>query len=74
MQIAQDERLRSIAFPAISTGIYGYPIAQAAAVAVATVKAELAKSHSPLDVTFACFGQDTFDAYLAEGITRGDTR
>ena len=74
LQIAQDERLHSIAFPAIGTGIYGYPIAQAAAVAVATVKAELARSQSPLDVTFACFGQDTFDAYLAEGITRGDTR
>jgi O-acetyl-ADP-ribose deacetylase (regulator of RNase III) len=37
LQIAVDNGLRSVAFPSISTGIYGYPIAQAAAIALGTV-------------------------------------
>jgi O-acetyl-ADP-ribose deacetylase (regulator of RNase III) len=45
---------RSIAFPAISTGIYGYPADKAASVAVRTVRDDLAR-HGDLDVTFACF-------------------
>ncbi len=56
---------RSIAFPAISTGIFGYPIGQATRIAVATVRAEIA-ARGDLDVTFACFDQHTLDAYEKE--------
>ena len=56
---------RSIAFPAISTGIYGYPPALAAAIAVATVRQELAL-HGPVDVTFACFDSPTLALYQEE--------
>ena len=49
---------RSIAFPAISTGIYGYPPDQAAAVAVRAVREDLA-ARGDLDVTFACFDDAT---------------
>ncbi|MBX6376038.1 MAG: macro domain-containing protein [Acetobacteraceae bacterium] len=56
---------RSIAFPAISTGIYGYPLREATRIAVATVRDDLAR-HGDLDVTFACFDQHTLDTYNQE--------
>jgi O-acetyl-ADP-ribose deacetylase (regulator of RNase III) len=52
----------SIAFPAISTGIFGYPRAEAARIAVATVRAEA----EGLDVTFACFDDATLALYQKE--------
>lgn len=61
--------LRSIAFPAISTGIYGYPAKQAVQVAVHTVRDNLA-ALGDLDVTFACFDTATCDLYRNE---LGDT-
>ncbi len=48
---------RSIAFPAISTGIYGFPKHQAAAIAVASVRESL-RAQGPAEVTFACFDDD----------------
>jgi O-acetyl-ADP-ribose deacetylase (regulator of RNase III) len=57
---------RSIAFPAISTGIYGYPLAPAAAVAVGAVRAFLAERTTALDrVIFACFGPAALEAFAA---------
>jgi O-acetyl-ADP-ribose deacetylase (regulator of RNase III) len=55
----------SIAFPAISAGIYGYPKDQAAKVAVETVRADLA-AHGDQDVTFACFDDDMLRLYEKE--------
>ena len=68
MALARERALRSLAFPAISTGIYGYPLGAAAAVAVATVRAELANAGSIEQVVFACFSQEAQDAYAALGI------
>lgn len=56
---------RSIAFPAISTGIFGYPLTAATRVAVATVREDIA-AHGDLDVIFACFDQPTRDIYEKE--------
>lgn len=56
---------RSIAFPAISTGIYGYPLHRATPLAIATVRDDLAW-HGPLDVTFACFDDHTLSYYEKE--------
>ncbi|MGH9312819.1 MAG: O-acetyl-ADP-ribose deacetylase [Vicinamibacterales bacterium] len=69
LEIAERERLSTIAFPAISTGIYGYPLGAATSVAVTTVRAELAVAKWLTHVIFACFSQDALDAYAAEGVT-----
>jgi O-acetyl-ADP-ribose deacetylase (regulator of RNase III) len=66
--LARAHGLASIAFPAISTGIYGYPLAEATAIAVATARAELTAPGSLTQVVFACFNQDVLDAYAAEGV------
>jgi O-acetyl-ADP-ribose deacetylase (regulator of RNase III) len=54
LQLLRRERLHSIAFPAISCGVYGYPAAQAAGVAVATLHDELAGDEA-IDITLCCF-------------------
>jgi O-acetyl-ADP-ribose deacetylase (regulator of RNase III) len=56
---------RSIAFPAISTGVYGFPPALAAPIAVATVRQELTL-HGPAEVTFACFDMPMLALYEKE--------
>lgn len=55
---------RSIAFPAISTGIYGYPPGPAAHIAVATVRQAL--EEGDLEVVFACFDTGTLELYRRE--------
>lgn len=56
LELAHQHGLKSIAFPAISTGVYGFPADRAARVAVETVADHL-KSNADLDrVIFACFG------------------
>jgi O-acetyl-ADP-ribose deacetylase (regulator of RNase III) len=66
--LARKEKLRSIAFPALSTGIYGYPLAAATKIAVATMRAELAVPGSPDRVIVACFSDEVLRAYAAEGV------
>ncbi|HWP73601.1 MAG TPA: macro domain-containing protein, partial [Methylomirabilota bacterium] len=66
--LAQEHDLRSVAFPAISTGIFGYPLGPATRVAVETVRAATAKPGSIRQVIFACFGSDVFMAYRDERI------
>jgi O-acetyl-ADP-ribose deacetylase (regulator of RNase III) len=68
LALAGREGLSSIAFPAISTGIYGYPLGAATSVAVTTVRDELARQKSIAHVVFACFNQETLNGYAAEGI------
>jgi O-acetyl-ADP-ribose deacetylase (regulator of RNase III) len=63
LTMAQDEGLRSIAFPAIATGIYGFPREQAAEIAVATVVAHLAACELPDMVVFVCFDETTRETY-----------
>jgi O-acetyl-ADP-ribose deacetylase len=56
LRLAAEAGLETIAFPAISTGVYGYPKAQACDVAVSTVEEWLAAHEMPRTVTFCCFG------------------
>jgi O-acetyl-ADP-ribose deacetylase len=55
--IAAERRLRTIAFPSISTGIYGYPIEEAAKVAVEAVDATISQMADPPEVIFCCFSR-----------------
>lgn len=71
LALANEHALRSIAFPAISTGIYGYPRGPATAVAVDAVRGALAVPGSVERVIFACFSADTLADYVAEGIAEG---
>jgi O-acetyl-ADP-ribose deacetylase len=65
LRLAVANGVRSIAFPAISCGIYGYPIPEAARIAVRTVAEFLANDASIEQVIFVCFGQDVLSAYQA---------
>lgn len=61
--IAREQGLRTLAFPAISCGIYGYPIPQAVAIAVRETRAELDANEAIDKVIFACFGDEVYSAY-----------
>ena len=54
---------KSIAFPAISCGVYGYPVDQACTIAVKEVTAFLRNDHAVEQVVFCCFGSDVYDQY-----------
>ncbi|HUL63619.1 MAG TPA: O-acetyl-ADP-ribose deacetylase [Burkholderiaceae bacterium] len=72
LELAQDNAAQSIAFPAISCGIYGYPIAEAAHIAVGAVVNTLPRTPTIVEVIFACFGAATRDALAgALGAVRG---
>jgi O-acetyl-ADP-ribose deacetylase len=55
---------RTVAFPAISCGVYGYPVPEAAAIAVAEVRRFLEADDRIDQVTLTCFGRVVLDAYL----------
>jgi O-acetyl-ADP-ribose deacetylase (regulator of RNase III) len=62
LALAAEASLRSIAFPAISTGIYGYPPERAARIAVATVAAEITAAPRTLErIVFCCFSPAAAD-------------
>jgi O-acetyl-ADP-ribose deacetylase (regulator of RNase III) len=63
LAIAHARRFRQIAFPAISTGIYGFPREEAARIAVTTVTGHLERNDFPEEVIFVCFDAVTLEAY-----------
>lgn len=58
--LAIESKCKTIAFPNISTGIYGYPKLAAAEIAVATVKDFIDKNDGIENVTFACFDEENY--------------
>jgi len=66
LEVATHNGVRTIAFPAISTGIYGFPIQRATRIAIQTVKDFLATDDSLLQVIFVCFSRSNFEIYQHE--------
>jgi len=63
LRLALENKLETIAFPNISTGIYGYPKKEAAQIAIRTVAAVLEKDHTITKVYFVCFDEENFQLY-----------
>lgn len=63
LALAAANGVESIAFPAISTGVYRFPIAEAARIAVTEVRRFLADNSRPNSVTFACFSEEHLRIY-----------
>jgi O-acetyl-ADP-ribose deacetylase len=63
IEVAAAKGAMSLAFPSISTGIYGYPIALAARVAVNTVRGSLGAASSIQEVVFCCFSPEDLQHY-----------
>ena len=63
LKLASENAIKSIAFPSISTGVYGYPIEDAAKIALATV-IDYLKTHQKINlVRFVLFGSDAYSKY-----------
>ncbi len=73
LRIAKEKRLNSIAFPAISTGVYGYPKDQAAEVAVRTVIEETKNADEDFEVILVAFDAETEQLYhqVIQSVTIG---
>lgn len=66
LEVADELGARSVAFPAISTGVYGFPKDRAAKIAVATIRAAHANVE---DVRLVAFDQPTLELYAREGVS-----
>jgi O-acetyl-ADP-ribose deacetylase len=66
LELARGAGVRTLAFPSISTGIFGYPIGLAARVAVSSVRADLAANPGLESVTFCCFSEGDLEVYRRE--------
>ncbi|PLP97565.1 O-acetyl-ADP-ribose deacetylase [Cupriavidus pauculus] len=63
IRLAGDHNLRTVAFPNISTGIYGFPRERAVDIAIAAVREALGRAPSIEQVTFVCFDDENFKLY-----------
>jgi O-acetyl-ADP-ribose deacetylase (regulator of RNase III) len=63
LQLAVENKIRTIGFPAISCGAYGYPIEQAAHIAFKTTREFLAVSDEMQKVIFVAWSEDVYDAF-----------
>ncbi len=63
LQLAVENGIQTIAFPAISCGAYGYPIQEAAEIALKTTREFLAKTDKIEKVIFVLWGEDVYEAY-----------
>ncbi len=63
LKLASEHRIRTIAFPSISTGAYRFPIERAAQIAIETVRTTLSKYHKIEKVIFVCFSNSDYKLY-----------
>jgi O-acetyl-ADP-ribose deacetylase (regulator of RNase III) len=69
--LAWENGVRTLAFPSISTGAYGYPIEAASQIAVKTVTDITSGQTPPLEIIFCCFSERDLAAYMACGVAAG---
>jgi O-acetyl-ADP-ribose deacetylase (regulator of RNase III) len=62
-RIAREQGFHAMAFPAISCGVYGYPVQLAVEIAVRETRVALEENEALEQVIFACFGEEVFQAY-----------
>jgi O-acetyl-ADP-ribose deacetylase (regulator of RNase III) len=66
LRMAEERGLARITFPSISTGVYGYPVEQAAPIALRAVAEHLSReTGTVIEATFVLFDRATYDAYAA---------
>jgi O-acetyl-ADP-ribose deacetylase (regulator of RNase III) len=65
LALAEKYKIKIIAFPAISTGVYGYPLKEATEIAVKTVKLYLETHNLPQKVIFVCFSSEAYKIYVS---------
>ncbi|MCW9066388.1 MAG: macro domain-containing protein, partial [Ignavibacteriaceae bacterium] len=63
LQLAKENNVKTIAFPAISTGVYRFPLERATKIAVSEVKKFLEKNASIEKVIFVCFDEENYQVY-----------
>jgi O-acetyl-ADP-ribose deacetylase len=63
LELAEQYEIQTIAFPAISTGVYRFPVQRAAIIAVNEVQTWLSSHPQPRSVIFVCFDGSTYDCY-----------
>jgi len=63
LMLAKEKRLRSVAFPSISTGAYGYPVGPASRIALKTVKEFVEREAWPPKVIFVLFSSRDLEVY-----------
>jgi O-acetyl-ADP-ribose deacetylase (regulator of RNase III) len=63
LKLARENKVKTIAFPAISTGVYRFPLERATKIAVDEVKKFLEKNESIEKVIFVCFDEETYQVY-----------
>jgi O-acetyl-ADP-ribose deacetylase (regulator of RNase III) len=66
LALAKQHRIRTIAFPAISTGAYGFPLERAVKIAVREATKFLEENEAVEKVIFVCFGKAAYEVYLSE--------
>jgi O-acetyl-ADP-ribose deacetylase len=65
LALAQKNKVLSIAFPSISTGVYGFPVDRASKIALSEIKKFLEKNAGPEKVFIVCFDLHTYQTYLS---------
>ena len=63
LQLSVENEIQTIAFPAVSCGAYGYPIQEAAQIALKTTREFLANAHKIEKVIFVLWGEEIYEAY-----------
>jgi len=63
LEIAAERQFASVAFPSISTGVYGYPVQAAAEIAIATVRDFVRSPGTVREVIFCCFSESDLEVY-----------